>query len=62
MYQVWSKYILQWILTKLGIYLVLRRIWNPIDFQGQKSPGQIFRQADMPRVALVINQNDLFTF
>jgi hypothetical protein len=36
--------ILQWILTKLGTYLVLKRIWNPIDFQGQrsKSPGQIF--------------------
>ena len=27
--------ILQWIFTKLGTYLVLRRIWNPIDFQGQ---------------------------
>jgi hypothetical protein len=26
--------ILQWILTKLGTYLVLRRVWNPIDFQG----------------------------
>ena len=36
--------ILQWILTKLGTYLVLRRVWNPIDFQGQMSmsPGQIF--------------------
>jgi hypothetical protein len=31
------------ILGKLGIYLVLKRIWNPIDFQGQRSrsPGQI---------------------
>jgi hypothetical protein len=27
--------ILQWILTKLGTYLVLKIIWNPIDFQGQ---------------------------
>ena len=27
--------ILQWILTKLGTYLVFRRVWNPIDFQGQ---------------------------
>jgi hypothetical protein len=27
--------ILQWILTKLGTYLVLRRVWNLIDFQGQ---------------------------
>ena len=27
--------ILQWILTKLGTYLVLMRIWNPIYFQGQ---------------------------
>ena len=36
--------IIQWILTKLGTYLVLRRIWNPIDFPGQRSrsPGQIF--------------------
>jgi hypothetical protein len=36
--------ILQWISTKLGTYLVLKRIWNPIDFQGQRSrsPGQIF--------------------
>ena len=42
--------ILQWILTKLRTYLVLKRIWNPIDFQGQRSrsPGQIFRQGDMP--------------
>jgi hypothetical protein len=23
--------ILQWILTKLGTYLVLKRIWNPIE-------------------------------
>ena len=29
--------ILQWIFTKLGTYLVLKRIWNPIDFQGQRS-------------------------
>jgi len=28
--------ILQWILTKLGTYLVLKRIWNPIDFQGHQ--------------------------
>jgi hypothetical protein len=28
--------------TKLGTYLVLRRVWNPIDFQGQRSRGQIF--------------------
>jgi len=36
--------ILQWIFTKLGTYLVLKRIWNPIDFQSQRSrsPGQIF--------------------
>ena len=33
--------ILQWILTKLGTYLVLKRIWNSIDFQGQ---GQFFRR------------------
>ena len=29
--------ILQWILTKLGTHLVLKRIWNPIDFQGYRS-------------------------
>jgi hypothetical protein len=29
-------------LTKLGTYIVLRRVWNPIDFQGQRSRGQIF--------------------
>ena len=28
--------ILQWILTKLGTYLVLKRIWNPIDCQGHR--------------------------
>ena len=28
--------ILQWILTNLGTYLVLKRIWNPIDFQGHQ--------------------------
>jgi hypothetical protein len=28
--------ILQCILTKLGTYLVLKRIWNPIDFQGHR--------------------------
>ena len=46
--------ILQWNLTKLGTYLVLKRIWNPIDFQGQRSRslGQFFRQGDMPRFAL----------
>jgi hypothetical protein len=34
--------ILQWIFTNLDTYIVLRRIWNPIDFQGQRSRGQIF--------------------
>jgi hypothetical protein len=29
--------ILQWILTKLSTYLEHRRVWNPIDFQGQRS-------------------------
>ena len=28
--------ILQWILTELGTYLVLQRIWNPMDFQGHQ--------------------------
>jgi hypothetical protein len=46
--------ILQWILTKRGTYLVLKRIRNPIDFQVQRSrsPGQIFRRRDTPRFAL----------
>jgi hypothetical protein len=33
--------ILQWILTKLGTYLVLKRIWNPIDFQGHRSKVKV---------------------
>ena len=46
--------LLQWILTKLGTYLVLRRVWNPIDFQGHRSrsQGPIFRRGDTPRFAL----------
>jgi hypothetical protein len=34
--------ILQWIFTNLGTYIVLRRIWNSVDFQGQMSRAQIF--------------------
>ena len=33
--------ILQWILTKLGTYLVLKRIWNPIDFQSHRSKVKV---------------------
>ena len=33
--------ILQWILTKLGTYLVLKRIWNPINFQGHRSKVKV---------------------
>ena len=33
--------ILQWILTKLGTYLVLKRIWSPIDFQGHRSKVKV---------------------
>jgi hypothetical protein len=33
--------ILQWMLTKLGTYLVLKRIWNPIDFQGHRSKVKV---------------------
>ena len=46
--------ILQWILTKLGTYLDLKRIWNRIYFQGQRSRSQglIFRRGDTPRFAL----------
>jgi hypothetical protein len=41
-------------LTKLGTYLDRKRIWNPIDFQGQRSRSQglIFRRGDTPRFAL----------
>jgi hypothetical protein len=40
---LWDR---QWILVKLGTYLVLKRIWNPIDLQGHRSrsPDQIFRR------------------
>ena len=46
--------ILQWILVKLGTYLVLKRIWNPIDFQDHRSrsPDHIFKRGDIPRFAL----------
>ena len=48
--------ILQWILTKLGTYLVLMSIWNPIDFQGHRSKvkvtGSHFQAGDTPRLAL----------
>jgi hypothetical protein len=37
---------------ELGTYLVPRRVWNPIDFQDQRSPGQIFRWGDMLRFVL----------
>ena len=33
--------ILQWILTKLGTYLVLKRIWNPVDFQGHRTKVKV---------------------
>jgi hypothetical protein len=33
--------ILQWILTKLGTYLVLKRICSPIDFQGHRSKVKV---------------------
>ena len=54
--------ILRWILTKLGTYLVLKRIWNPIDFQGQRSrsPGQTFSRGDTPRFALPLLQLAIF--
>jgi len=36
-------------LTKLGTYLVLKKIWKPTHFQGQRSrsTGQILRQFSM---------------
>ena len=33
--------VLQWILTKPGTYLVLRCVWNPIDFQGHRSKVKV---------------------
>jgi hypothetical protein len=36
-----SQGILQWIFTKLGTYLVLKRILKPIDFQGHVSKFQV---------------------
>ena len=33
--------ILQWILTKRGTCLVLRRVCNPIDFQGHRSKVKV---------------------
>ena len=41
-------------MTKLGTYIDLKRIWNPNDFQGQRSRSQglIFRRGDTPRFAL----------
>ena len=41
-------------LTKLGTYLDHKRIWNSIDFQGQRSRSQglIFRRGDTPHFAL----------
>ena len=37
-----------------GTCLVLKRIWNPVDFQGQRSRSQglNFRRGDTPRFAL----------
>jgi hypothetical protein len=48
-------------LTKLGIYLVLKRIWNPIDFQCQRSRSlsQIFRQGDTLRFALPLFNDEV---
>jgi hypothetical protein len=49
-------------LTKLGTYLVLKRIWNPIDFQGHRSRGQIFRRGNMPRFALLLFNIEIHFF
>ena len=50
-------------LTNLGTYLVLKRIWNPIDFQGQRSRslGKIFRRGDTPRFVLPLLKINLFS-
>jgi hypothetical protein len=64
--------ILQWILTKLGTYLVLTRIWNTIDFQGHRSKVKVTGSNFLARgyatlcVALVLfvyqNVNETNTF
>ena len=41
------------ILTKLGTYLVLKRIWNPIDFQGHMSKVKVTMSNFLPRTILV---------
>jgi hypothetical protein len=42
-------------------YLDLKRIWNPIDFQGERSrsQGPIFRRGDTPRFALPLFENKI---
>ena len=45
--------ILQWILTKRGTYLVLKRIWNPIDFQGHRSKVKVTGSIFLPHSILV---------
>jgi hypothetical protein len=51
--KIWPGYLWPW-KSILGTYLDLKRIWNPIDFQGQRSRSQglIFRRGDTPRFAL----------
>jgi hypothetical protein len=54
---------LQWILTKLGTYLDLKRIWNPIDCQGHrvKFLGEGIRHA-LSIYALDLNSSFIFHF
>ena len=51
-------------LTKLDTYLVLKRIWNLIYFQGHRSrsPGQIVRRGDTPRFALLLFQFKIYIY
>jgi hypothetical protein len=39
-------------LTKLGTYLVFKRIWNPIDCRGQGHWVKFLGEGDVPRFAL----------
>ena len=49
-------------MTKPGTYVVLRRVWKPIYFQGQRSRSQglIFRRVDTPRFALPLLSLGMF--
>jgi hypothetical protein len=58
--------ILQWILTKLGTCLVLKRIWNPIDFQCHRSKVKVtgsnfYRISKKLKNYVILYKNVFFT-